>query len=120
MNHVPDTAVAAIDALGEGLLVGEPRPVNVALREDLRLVIPVDDAALDAGHAPVEFHLAHTEDRERLRAHGSFVATVADGVETRLRGWGIDPPGRYARTRDRAGEPGDGDTWRVYAGTARL
>jgi hypothetical protein len=117
MNHVPDEALAALDALGEGLLVGAARPVDVALRTDLRLVVPVDDAAVADGHAPVEFHLEHARRESHLRAHGSFVATVVDGVETRLREWGVDPPERYAHDRDRSR---DGDSWRVYAGTLRL
>jgi len=117
MNHVPDDALTAIDALGEGLLVGEARPVDAALRGDLRLLVPVDDDALAAGRTPVEFHLAHVRRHDRLRAHGSFVATVVDGVERRLREWGVDPPDRYVHERD---EQGDGRTWRVYVGAARL
>jgi len=120
-NHVPGEALAAIDELGEGLLVGEPRPVETRLRSDLRLAIPVDDAALRAGETRVEFHLQHAQVHDHLRAHGSFVATVVDGVERRLREWGIDPPERYAYRRDLAdGDRPASETWRVYAGEARL
>jgi len=114
MNHVPDEALAAIDDLGRGLLVGDPRPVEASLRSDLRLSIPVDADALRAGETPVAFHLRHTRGHDHLRAHGSFVATVVDGVETRLREWGVEPPERYEHDRDV-----DGD-WRVYDGEARL
>ncbi len=116
MNHVPDGVLSAIDDLGEGLLVGDARPVAASLRSDLRLRIPVDDAAVQAGHAPVEFHLQHAQGHDELRAHGSFVATVVDGVESRLREWGVEPPERYEHDHDRTEE----GTWRVYAGEARL
>lgn len=116
MNHVPDAVLSDIDDLGEGLLVGDPRPVAASLRSDLRLSIPVDDEALQAGTAAVEFHLRHTRVHDHLRAHGSFVATVVDGVEARLREWGVEPPERYEYDRDLVEE----DTWRVYAGEALL
>ncbi len=116
MNHVPDEVLSAIDDLGEGLLVGDPRPVEASLRSDLRLSVPVDDDALRAGETPVEFHLQHTRVHDHLRAHGSFVATVVDGVERRLRAWGVEPPERYGYDRDLA----DGGDWRVYAGQATL
>jgi hypothetical protein len=39
VNHVPDDALAALDAFGEGHLRGDPSPVREALRSDLRLRI---------------------------------------------------------------------------------
>lgn len=117
MNHVPDDALDAVEALGEGLLVGEARPVDTRLRSDLRLRIPITDDDVAAGRTTVAFHLEHTQRHEHLLAHGDFVATVVDGVETTLREWGIDPPERYAHHRD---ERRASETWRVYAGTARL
>lgn len=117
MNHVPDAALAVLDDLGEGLLVGEARPVDARLRSDLRLVILLTDEALAAGHTTVRFRIEHTRRHDHLREHGAFVATIVDGVETKLREWGIEPPERYAHERD---ETRDGETWRVYAGEARL
>lgn len=116
MNHVPDDALVALETLGEGLLVGEARPVDARLRSDFRLRIPITDEDLAAGHTTVEFHLEHTRRHDHLREHGEFVGTIVDGVETRLREWGVDPPGRYAHDRD---EERDG-VWRVYAGEARF
>ena len=113
MNHVPDAALAAIDDLGEALLVGEARPVEARLRSDLRLSVPVDDAALAAGTTTVAFRIEHGRREERLREHGPFVGTVVDGVESRLREWGVQPPPAYAYS-DTA------DGWHRYAGEARL
>lgn len=115
MNHVPDEALAAVDNLGEGLLVGEARPVRCRLRSDLRLVIPLGDDAIADGATRVEFHIEHTRPHERLAAYGSFVETVVEGVESRLREWGVDPPERYDH------DPGAGaEGWLVYAGRVRL
>ena len=97
MNHVPDDALAAIDRLGEGLLRGEPRPVRAGLRSDLALRIPCDGAALAAGETTVAFHLGTTAPEGCLRDHGPFVGTVVDGVEARLRDWGLEPPPTYDR-----------------------
>lgn len=95
MNHVPDDALAALDRLGEGLLRGEARPVRARLRSDLALRIPCDEAALAAGETTVAFHLETTAPEPTLRGHGPFVGTVVDGVERRLRAWGIEPPAAY-------------------------
>jgi hypothetical protein len=113
VNHVPDRALAAIDGFGEGLLVGDPRPVDVRLRSDLRLVIDADEAALAAGTATVGFRIEHGRREPALGAYGSFVGTVVGGVERRLREWGVQPPARYDY-RDTA------DGWHRYAGTATL
>lgn len=94
-NHVPDEALAAIDGLGEGLLVGDPRPVAVRLRSDLGLCVPCTEAAIRAGAVPVEFHIEHGHGRETLRGHGSFVGTIVDGIDDRFREWGIEPPAAY-------------------------
>lgn len=98
MNHVPDEALSALAAFGEGVLLAEPRPVRVRLRSDLRLRIPCDDAALAAGETTIEFRIAHTRTEPVLRAYGTFVETVVDGVETALRGWGVTPPEQYEYT----------------------
>lgn len=113
MNHVPDAALAAIDDLGEGLLVGEARPVETRLRSDLRLSVPVDDSALAAGTVAVAFRIEHGRREDRLGGYGPFVDTVVDGVERRLREWGVQPPAEYPY-RDTA------DGWHRYAGEARL
>ncbi len=117
MNHVPDDALAAIDALGEGLLVGEARPVDERLRSDLRVAIPLDEAALDRGRVAVAFRVRHATRHDRLADYGPFVGTVVEGVETRLREWGVTPPSAYDHVADEDGPDG---TWRRYAGDARL
>lgn len=93
MNHVPDEALAAIDAFGEGLLHADPPPVRERLRSDLRLRI--DAPSGDEHTAPCSFEIDHTTPRATLREHGSFVATIADGVDDRLAAWGIRPPDAY-------------------------
>lgn len=113
MNHVPDRALAAIDAFGEGLLVGEARPVDARLRSDLRLVIDLDAAALAAGTATVAFRIEHGRREPEIAAYGSFVVTILEGVERRLREWGVQPPASYDY-RDTA------DGWHRYAGAATL
>ncbi|WP_299232825.1 hypothetical protein [Natronomonas sp.] len=102
MNHVPDDALEAIDAFGEGLLRGSPRPVRERLRSDLRLRIdPIerDDGGGDGdgprGVARCRFETEHTRAPPRLRDRGSFVCTVVDNVESRLEPWGLDPPPAY-------------------------
>lgn len=113
MNHVPDRALAAVDEFGEGLLVGDPRPVDVRLRSDLRLVIDADEAALAAGSATVGFRIEHGRREPDIGAYGPFVDTVVEGVERRLREWGVRPPASYDYC-DTA------DGWHRYAGTAGL
>lgn len=112
-NHVPDAALDAIDGLGRSLLEAEPTVVDERLRSDFRVRIDCDRAALDAGEAAVTFRLEHGSPSRTLRGHGSFVETVVDGVDARLRGWGVDPPDAYAHQ-----ETDDG--WQVYAGAATL
>ncbi len=112
MNHVPNAALAAIDEFGRATLRGDSRPVEASLRSDLDVRIAPTAAELAAGEVPVVFGIdgrAHP----RLRDHGSFVATIIEGIEDRLAAWGIDPPERY-RYRDRS------DRWRPYVGVARL
>lgn len=113
MNHVPDEVLAAIDDLGERLLLGEPTTVEKQLRDDLRLRVECDETALDAERAPVVFRLEHTTPADTLRGHGSFVETIVENVETQLRTWGVDPPDEY-RHHDTE------DGWQVYLGQARL
>jgi hypothetical protein len=109
MNHVPDDALDAIDDLGRALLVGDPKEVDERLRSDLRLRIDCDRAGLPAGTVRVAFRLEHGSPEATLRDHGPFLETIVDGVETRLRVWGIDPPEAYTH-RETDGE------WQVYAG----
>lgn len=113
MNHVPDAVLTAIDGFGRSLLEDEPTVVDERLRADLRVRIDCDRAALDEGCAEVTFRLAHGSPAASLREHGSFVGTVVDGVDSRLRAWGVDPPASYPH-RDADGE------WQVYAGRATL
>ena len=110
MNHVPDEALAAIDAFGEDMLGGEPPPVRERLRSDLRLRVLVDDGEATA---TCRFETEHTTTPETLRGRGSFVTTIVDGIDARFEAWGIEPPGayRYADTVD--------GTHR-YEGTLRL
>ena len=93
MNHVSDEALAAIDAFGEGLLRADPPPVRERLRSDLRLRI--DAPSGDERTARCSFEIDHATPRETLREHGSFVATVVNGVDDRLAAWGIRPPDAY-------------------------
>jgi hypothetical protein len=92
MNHLPNDAVDAIDAFGEGVLYGEPPPVRERLRSDLRLRI----SAADSGRTALcRFETEHAETPETLRGRGSFVRTIVDGVDERLAAWGIETPGAY-------------------------
>ena len=109
MNHVPDDALEAIDAFGEGLLRGSPPPVRERLRSDLRLRIdPIAGEGSGSGSesgddsegraravARCRFETEHTRAPPRLRDRGSFVCTVVDNVESRLGVWGLDPPPTY-------------------------
>lgn len=113
MNHVPDETLTAIDELGRRVLGDEPTIIDERLRSDLRLRIDCTRAALDAGTAPIAFRLDHTSSVATLRDHGPYVCTVVENVESRLRGWGLEPPAAYTH---RATENG----WRVYDGTLRF
>lgn len=113
MNHVPDDVLAAVDDLGRAILTDDPAALDCRLRSDLRVRIDCDRAALDAGTVDVAFRLERGDPEPALRGHGSFVATIVDGVDGRLRAWGIEPPAAYA-SRGADGE------WQVYAGRADL
>ena len=113
MNHVPDPVLAAIDDLGRAILVDDPTTLDRRLRSDFRVRIDCDRTALDAGAAAATFRLEHGTPAPTLREHGSFVATVVDGVDSRLREWGIEPPDAYTH---RSTENG----WQTYAGRAAL
>ena len=97
MNHVPDDALEAIDAFGEGLLRGDPPPVSQRLRSDLRLRIEplAAEAAGDRAVAICRFETEHTQRPPRLRDRGSYIKTIVDNVERRLEPWGIEPPEAY-------------------------
>lgn len=92
MNHVPDDAVAAIDAFGAGILYGDPPPVRERLRSDLRFRIELVEAS---GTARCLFETEHNQAPATLRERGSFLTTYVDGVDERLRTWGIEPPDAY-------------------------
>jgi hypothetical protein len=91
MNHVPDEVLDAIDAFGEGLLTGTPPRVNGRLRSDLRVSIRLDES----GDVRCRYEREHTRAPPEIRAYGSFVTTLVDGVDDRLRSWGVDPPEAY-------------------------
>jgi len=92
VNHVPDDALVAIDAFGEGVLYGDPPSVRERLRSDLRLRIePADDGRT----ARCRFETEHARTPATLRERGSFLTTYVDGVDERLRAWGIEPPPAY-------------------------
>jgi len=57
--------------------------------------------------------LTHTQAPPVLRDRGPFVATILDGVDARLRSWGIEPPDAYGHV-ETAG------TTQTYAGTLTL
>ena len=92
MNHIPDEALAAVDAFGEGLLTGEASAFGARLRSDLRL--SVDPAGADDG-ARCRYELGHARTKPTLRAYGSFVTTIVDGIDEQFRSWSIEPPAAY-------------------------
>lgn len=113
MNHVPDDVLAAVDDLGRAVLTDDPAALDCRLRSDFRVRIDCDRAALDAGTVAVAFRLERGDPEPTLRGHGSFVTTIVDGVDDRLRAWGIEPPPVYEHV-----ETTDGT--HHYAGTLRL
>jgi hypothetical protein len=113
MNHVSGPTLAALDALGEALLVGDSMTVDERLRSDFRVTVECDKTALDSRTAPIRFCLEASTPAETLREHGPFVGTVVDGVERRLCAWGLDPPARYTHA-------GTDDGWQVYTGVLGL
>ena len=91
MNHVPDEILTAIDEFGEGCLYGTPDSIDGKLRSDLRIeIVPAE-----ASTATCRYEADHTQSPGRLRGRGSFVTTIVDGIDERLREWGIDPPDAY-------------------------
>lgn len=120
MNHIPDSALDAIDDFGESLLYGSPPTVQEKLRSDLRIEISVgsaDDSDLrprngntgdttrrqPTGHGTgtvvrCRYETEHTQAPTTLRDRGSFVTTIVDGIDERLRSWGIEPPAAYTYT----------------------
>ncbi|PSQ06804.1 hypothetical protein BRC97_05955 [Halobacteriales archaeon QS_6_71_20] len=97
-NHVPDRVLERIDAFGEGLLYGDPPDVAGELRTDLRVRI----RATGDRTATCVYLTEHTRAPTTLRGRGSFVTTIVDAVDERLRTWGVEPPPayRYVDTRD--------------------
>lgn len=113
MNHVPDDVLAAVDGLGRALLTDDPAALDRRLRNDFRVRIDCDRAALDAGTVDVAFRLERGDPEPTLRGHGPFVTTIVDSVDDRLRAWGIEPPATYSFREADGG-------WQVYAGRAGL
>jgi hypothetical protein len=95
MNHVPDDVLDAVDTFGERLLVGAPPRVGGRLRQDLRMQIVPDG---DGETALLRYETEHTKTPPVLRDRGSFVATIIDSVDERLRSWGVEPPDAYEYT----------------------
>lgn len=91
MNHVPDDVIDSIDAFGESLLGGSPVQVEGRLRGDLRLrIVPRDGRT-----AVLRYETEHTRAPPTLRDRGPFVTTIVDGVDDRLRSWGVVPAAAY-------------------------
>jgi hypothetical protein len=112
-NHVPNEALDALDRFGDGLLTGAPPSVGERLRSDLRLRIDGGAAVTETGTTRVAFHFDHARREGSLRDYGSFVCTIVDGVDDRLREWGVEPPATYEFVGVEAG-------WLVFAGTAQV
>jgi hypothetical protein len=94
MNHVPTDVLNAIDEFGESLLTGTAVRVNGQLRQDLRVGIWPTDATT----ATCRYETEHTQAPPVLRDRGPYVTTIVDGIDDRLRSWGIDPPPAYTHT----------------------
>jgi hypothetical protein len=95
MNHVPDDVLDDIDTLGEQFLVGSPPRVDGRLRDDLSVTIVPDESGRTAR---IRYETEHTQAPPVLRDRGSFVTTIVDGIDSRLRSWGIEPPEAYEHT----------------------
>jgi len=91
MNHVPDSVLAAIDGFGEQLLLGDASGMSGTLRTDLQIEISPPEGS----SAICRYRTVHTQSPPTLRDRGSFVTTIVDAVDSRLRQWGIDPPPAY-------------------------
>lgn len=91
MHHIPDVVLGAIDEFGEELLLGDPQQVSGTLRTDLRVeIVPSDEST-----AVCRYETVHTQSPAAIRDRGPFVTTIIDGIDTRLREWGIEPPTAY-------------------------
>jgi len=91
MNHIPDAVLGAIDEFGERLLLGNPDRMSGTLRTDLWVEIVPDDEST----ATCRYGTVHTQSPPTIRDRGSFMTTIIDGIDQRLRAWGIDPPAAY-------------------------
>ena len=112
-NHVPDEALAALDAFGRGHLEGSPPAVRERLRGDLRLAVDPPAEGGSGVIADCRFHTTHSRRPATLRERGSYVRTIVDGVDDRLRAWGVRPPAAYEYA-------GTDDGVHEYAGRLRL
>jgi hypothetical protein len=91
VNHVPNTVVERIDDFGERLLYGDQPDVVGELRDDLRIRI----RPTGAGTAVCVYLTEHTQSPPTVRDRGSYVTTIVDGIDARLRAWGVEPPDSY-------------------------
>jgi len=110
MNHVPNDVIDKIDSFGRDLLHGTPSQVEGQLRRDLRLTIVPDETVETA---ELCYLTEHTQAPQTLRGRGSFVTTIVDNVDDRLRSWGVTPPDAYEYVRTR-------DNSHVYSGQLSL
>ena len=94
VNHVPDDVLESLDTFGEQLLLGAPPRVEGRLRGDLRLTIAPEGGET----AWLCYEIEHTRTPPVLRDRGAFVTTIVDGVDDRLRAWGVEPPDAYEYT----------------------
>ena len=109
MNHIPDEVLAAVDEFGEGLLLGDVEPISGKLKSDLWVaIIPATEST-----AVCRYKTVHTQSPPAIRDRGSFMTTIIDGVDTRLREWGIEPPAAYTYA-------GTVDDTHHYEGTLQL
>ena len=91
MNHIPDAVLGSIDEFGKRLLLGTPGPMSGTLRTDLRIeIVPETEST-----ARCRYETVHTQSPPVIRDRGSFVTTIIDGIDDRLREWGIEPPAAY-------------------------
>jgi|AntDeeMinimDraft_5_1070356.scaffolds.fasta_scaffold00736_8 hypothetical protein len=109
MNHIPDEVLGAVDEFGGDLLLGGVEPISEKLKSDLWVEIIPDTEST----AVCRYKTVHTQSPPTIRDRGSFMTTIIDGVDTRLRQWGIEPPAAYTYV-------GTVDDTHHYEGTLQL
>ncbi len=96
MNHVPNSASDRIDTFGRALLTDTQSGFTAELRDDLRMVVSLEAVEREAR---CRYELAHTQTRPTLRAYGSFVTTIVDGIDDHFVSWNVHPPDNYTYER---------------------